>query len=153
MNEEPTSARPMGRKNGAANWSAGVSGGAVLCVEAVAAIFAAGGCLDGAAIAEAIGVDRTAATNCMAHLRGSGIVEGIAGRKGGYVLSADPETLTALDVIRAVDAARPGSIFSDDVAPAFSELLRGELGRMTIGRIALEVKGLQCRSDISGIST
>lgn len=142
MIEEPTNAGRMGRKNGAANWSAGISGSAVLCVEAVAAIAADGGVISATKIAEAIGVDRRAAINCMAHLRGKGIVSSVFRRNGGYKLAVDPEAITALDVIRVVDANKPGSIFDDDVAPGFAKLLRKQLGCMPIKRIARESKSL-----------
>lgn len=129
-----------GRTPKSLNATMGISGGAMVCVEAVATLLSGGGFLSASQIAETIGTDRLCVLRSMPKLRDAGIVSASRKRNGGYRLEADPDTITVLDVIRAVDGGSHGSLFSDETCIATKMTLRNSLRHIPIKWIALEVR-------------
>lgn len=79
-----------------------------LAIEAVWVLQGVDGRIQGAPLASAIGTSSAFLAQVMAPLVRAGWVESITGRSGGYKLAVDPETISVLELIEAVEGPTVG---------------------------------------------
>jgi Rrf2 family protein len=98
------------------------------------------------AIAKARGLPNVFLRKCMGSLELAGILRSQRGPTGGYRLARQPEAITLLDVIEAVDGPIQGKVHMDvkgklqAVVDGIAEGTRSELGKVTLAELTSKGK-------------
>ena len=120
------------------------------------------GCLALPLLAQRLGVSLTHFEDIFSRLRQFGLVSGLRGRNGGYVLARDPGSITIAEIVLAIDAlprwascekVAIESPFVDDRAElwnAVGEHALAFLGSITLGALAEKWDAQQGKSRRAG---
>jgi len=127
-----------------------ISEAAWLAIHALASLSFRAAPVQVSRLAESMGASSAHLGKVMQRLARAGVVQSVRGRKGGFVLAVQPETLSVLDVWEAIDGPlrradclldnacceEPGECHVRALSAGLAEEIRSRLGGMKISDIA-----------------